>query len=112
MMREALTQRDGRSLIEEDAHSDRSQSTSSGVLEHCSCPLDRDARKPLDELRDGCTVLEILEEGGYRYARAAKHPGAAHPGWRAFNGRTGRPVNHDHIVTSVGDRSYLRLSAH
>ena len=79
MMGEALAQWDGCSLIEKNAHSGRSQGTASGMLEHCSCSLDRDARKPLDKLRDGCTILEILEQGGHRYARAAKDPGAAHP---------------------------------
>jgi len=71
MMAEAVAQRDRRSLVEEDTHSDRGQRTSRSVLQDSAYLLDGDARKPFHELGDGCAVLEILKERSHRYPRPA-----------------------------------------
>ena len=110
MMPQAFPQGDRRSLIEDHAHSDRSQSTPGGVLEDRARSLDSDTRKPFNKFCNRGAAFEILEQGGHRHARAAKNPCAAHFGWVALNGRTRRPIDHDAIVTSARDGSYWRAS--
>jgi hypothetical protein len=56
--------------------------------------LKRHAREPLDELVNGSVVFEVLEERSHWYARASKHPGSAHAGGVALNGRARGPVDH------------------
>ena len=50
--------------------------------------LNRGHRQPFDELRYQRAVFEVREQGSDRYARAAKHPSAAHAVRVSLNGST------------------------
>lgn len=66
-----------RALVEKDSHLHRGQRTSSGVLQHRTCLIERDAGEQLDELTDRHPVFEVLKQGRERHARAAEDPGPA-----------------------------------
>ena len=66
-------------MVEEDAHLGGSQRTPCCVFEDSSNLLRLYAREPFDELRRRRTVLEILEERGYRDAGTTKYPRATNP---------------------------------
>lgn len=55
------------------------ESAARRVLQHSACLVKADAREQLDKLADWYTVLEILEQGGNRHARATEHPGSTDP---------------------------------
>jgi hypothetical protein len=48
------------------------------VLEDRANLVEGDPRKPLDELGDKRTILEVLEQGCDRDACPAEHPSSAH----------------------------------
>lgn len=54
----------------------------------------RDAREPLHELVDPCTVFKILEQRGNRHTRATEHPGPPDPLGIALDSSAGRPIYH------------------
>ena len=56
--------------------------------------LERNTRKPLDELRDQRAVLEVLEQGSNGYASSAEDPRSAHAFGIPFDGGTRGPMNH------------------
>ena len=94
MLRQYLPKGCGRSLIKEDSHLRRDQSASRRVLEYCTHLLESYSGKPLYELRDGSTILKILEKGRNGNAGPAKHPGSANALRIALNSLAGGPVNH------------------
>ncbi len=97
MAGEVFTKRNRNALVEKNAHSGRFE-RAGRVFEYCTDLIERDARKPSDEVRDLGPVFEILEQGGNGNTRAAKDPSATHTLGIAFYGRAGRPVNHAVIV--------------
>ena len=56
-------QRNGSALVKEHAHLGRGQGATRRMLQYGANLLDGDTRKPFDELRYECAVLEVLEEG-------------------------------------------------
>ena len=64
------------------------------MFQHGANLLDSDSREPFNELGHQGAVLEVLKERCDLHSRPAKHPGATHALRVAFNGRTGRPINH------------------
>ena len=100
MLRQEPPQRDWSTLVEQYAHSGNSQGAPRRVLQHGANLLECDAGKPLNELRDERAVLEVLEERRHRYAGAAKYPGTTYAFGIAFNGRTGRPIEHALLTTT------------
>lgn len=85
MPREMPAQWRGCTLVEEDAHSDWRQRAARGVLKDGSGLFERDAGEPLDKVGHVCTVLQILEEGGYGDAGATEDPGPTHACWIALH---------------------------
>lgn len=81
-------------LVKQYAHSCNSQGAARRVFQHGADLLDSDAGKPLNELRNERAVLEVLEQRRHRHPGAAKHPGTAYALGIAFNGGTGRPIDH------------------
>lgn len=84
-----LPQRRRRSLIEEDAHSSRGQGAERSVFEHGARLFESDSREPLDELRDGRAVFQVLEQGSDGDACPTKHPGATQAFGIALDSVTG-----------------------
>jgi hypothetical protein len=68
------------------------------VLEYCADLFKRYTCEPLHELRYLGAVLQILEQRGYRNARATENPSAADTLWITLHRRTRRPVNHVDIL--------------
>ena len=61
MLRQRVTQRYGRTLVEQYAHLYRGERASCHVLKHCTDLFESDTRKPFHELRDKGAVFNILE---------------------------------------------------
>lgn len=99
----------GRALVEQNLHLGHGQRTACSVLQNDTCLLQRDPWKPVDELVDRGTVLEILEECSDRNACPAKNPGPAHAIGVALGSGAGRPINHEEMVAPG---SSARPSAH
>ena len=85
-------------LIEEDTHLGWGARAPGGVLQNGAYLFERDAREPIDELRDEGAILEIREQRGYRYPASAEHPSSAHTFWVALNCWAGGPIDHGRIV--------------
>lgn len=96
-----LAKRNWRSLIEQNPHSRHFQGAG-GVFEDSSRLLKGNPRKPFQKLRQLGTVFEVLEQGRYRHARAAKYPRATDPVGIALHGSTGGPINHCSMLRQVG----------
>ncbi len=85
-------------------------------FKHCFDLFPGDSRKPLDELIDGCSVFQILEQGPYRNPRVRKHPRAAHLlrvalDRSAFFPRTREPVPpNDYGIRKLYARTYIRVN--
>jgi hypothetical protein len=94
MLRQEPPQWDRSTLVKQYAHSGNSQGAPRRVLQHGANLLDSDAGKPLNELRNERAVLEVFEERRHRHPGAAKYPGTTYAFGIAFNGRTGRPIDH------------------
>lgn len=79
MIAEELPQRNRRTLVEENAHrSSGFYETLTGVFEDRLDLIPRDPGEPLDEVRDGRTTLDVLEERRHGHSRVAEDPGTAH----------------------------------
>lgn len=61
MLREKLTQRDWRALIEKDPHLSRSQSAARRMLKYSTGLLKGNTGEPFQKLSDLSTVFEVLE---------------------------------------------------
>jgi hypothetical protein len=102
VLRQGVTQRLGRPLIEQYAHLCGGERTACGMIEHRANLLQRDPGKPIDKLRHQRAVFKILKEGGHGHARAAKHPRAADAFWVPLDGRARRPIDHEENGTTAG----------
>lgn len=95
---EGQPQRDGRPLVEKDTHGDagrlRYGETSFCVREHRFDVTPLDPGEPCEEVVDGGTALEILEERLHWNARVAEQPRAAESVGSAFDCWTFIPVEH------------------
>lgn len=67
---------------------------SDGMFEDGLDLLFCDAGKPRQKVIDRCARFKVLEQGGYRYARAAKYPGTADPSRVLLDFRACRPFDH------------------
>lgn len=97
MSREMLPEREWRTLVKQDPHQDRDSgdlNASSSVLEYGVNLLARDSRKPFQELNDGGTAFEILEQRAHWNPGATKHPCPAELLRIALDGLTGIPIQH------------------
>jgi len=74
------------------------------VVEHGPDLLESDTGKPIHKLRSDGPIFKILEEGRYRDARTAEHPGTAHAVGIPFNGRTSGPIDHGENGTTAASR--------
>ena len=111
MLRQEPPQWDRSTLVKQYAHSSNSQGAPRRVLQHGANLLDSDAGKPLNELRDERTVLEVLEERRHWDAAATKEPGTTYAFGIAFNGRTGRPIDHGlHITTGPEETANVSVT--
>lgn len=101
--RQGVPQRNRSALIEQDAHSGRSQRAAGSVLQDGPNLFERDTVKPLDELRRGGAVLQILEHCSHRDAGAAKHPSSTDALRIPLDRGAGGPVDHERnrTITSV-----------
>ena len=88
MTGERLPQRGRCALIEEDSHLRGGKGAAGGVFENRAQLGKTDTREKLNELFDGYTVLEVLEQGGDRDARTPKNPGSANALGVAFHSFT------------------------
>ena len=89
-----LPKRRRRSLVEQDSHLRRGERAARRVFKDSTHLFERDAGKPLDELRDGRTIFEVLEQRRDRHATAAEYPGTAASRGITLDGLTGGPVDH------------------
>lgn len=89
MTNENRTQRCRRSLVEENAHLRRRESTACGVLKDDAGLFERHARKKLGELANRYAVFEVFKQCRNRYARAAKDPSPTDAIGVAFHSSTG-----------------------
>jgi hypothetical protein len=87
-------QRRWRTLVEQNAHSDRGHRTARGMFEDRANLFERDARKPLDDLGQRGALFEILEEGRDGHTSTSEHPRSAHALRMPLHSGTRRPVNH------------------
>ena len=71
-MRQRVTQRLRRALIEKNTHLCGSKRASRGVIEHGTHLFKRHAGEPFDELRRKGAVLEVLEKRRHGYSGAAE----------------------------------------
>ena len=62
------------------------------MLKDCLYLLSCDARKPLQKIVYGCTVLEIVKQGMHRHASASKNPCSADFPGVLFHLRTVIPI--------------------
>jgi hypothetical protein len=104
MLPKRIAQRDRGTLVEQDAHLDRSQGAPLRVLQHSAYLLESHTGEPLDELRRQCTVLEVLEEGCNWYSRASKDPRSADAVWVALDYGAGRPIDHGKDASTAASR--------
>ncbi len=65
---QALPQRDGRSLIEQDAHSGRCQCAAGSVLQYGTHLVQGHAREPFNELINRAAVFKIFKQRGHGHA--------------------------------------------
>jgi hypothetical protein len=77
MLLQGIPQRDGGTLVEQNAHLGRSQGALLCVLQDSADLFQSHAREPLDELRCQRTILEVLEQCCSRNACASKDPCSA-----------------------------------
>ena len=101
MLEQELAQGDRRPLIKEYAHLRGRRGTPRSVFENSADLLKGYACEPLHELRHLRAVLQILEQGGDRNARATEHPGAADTFGITFYCWARRPINHLFILPLV-----------
>jgi len=73
----------------------------SGMLEHGTNLVQCRPRKPVDELVDRDTILQVLEQRGHRNARGFEQPCAAYALRVALHCRAGRPVDHVFMVAPL-----------
>src|SRR5687768_17174231 len=83
-----------RTLVKKNPHSNRGHRTACGMLEHGANLVERDSRKPFDNIRQRGARFEILEQGSNRHAGTPEDPGSAHTLRIPLHRGTGRPVNH------------------
>ena len=90
-------QRDRRALIKQNLHTRwlRSFKAALRVLDHGVDLLARDARKPLEEVLNGGTALDVLEERLHRYTGTLEKPGAADFPGDTFNRWALTPIKQD-----------------
>jgi len=93
------TQRDRRALIEKDAHGragsgHRFRQRRLGKLEHRQHLFAAHTGKPFEELLDGRSAFEILEQGAHGHARALEQPRAANLARHALDDGTLCPIQH------------------
>jgi len=101
---QGIPQRDGGTLVEQNAHLGGSHGALFCVLQDSADLFESHAGKPLHELRCHRTVLEILEQCCNRNARASKDPRSADTIWIAFDCGAGGPVNHGRDASTVASR--------
>jgi hypothetical protein len=93
MVCQETPQRNGRPLVEQDPHSGHSSRRAPGdMLQHLPCLLVGDAREQLDELRQGDSVFEVLEQSRYGDMGSAEHPGTADRQGVALHGGAACPT--------------------
>jgi hypothetical protein len=100
VVRQGSPQWVGGALVEQYAHLYLSQSAPAGMIENGPDLFKRDSGKPLDKLRSGSSVLEILKKCSHRDPGTAEHPGAAGTFRVPLDSRTRGPINHAQIVPS------------
>ena len=101
MLRERVSQWNRCALIKEDAHSGWGERTARSVLKYRADLFERDARKPLNKLRDWGAVLEILKQSRYRNSRASKNQRSADTIRVAFDDGTSGPIDHDEDASTM-----------
>ena len=96
MITEGATERNGRSLVEQDSQiaSSRHGQTLARMFENGIDLLPCHARKPLEELNDRGAPLEVLEERAYGHTRGAEQPLPADLPLNPFNRGALTPVEH------------------
>ena len=60
--------------------------------------FERDPGKPLDKLRRGSSIFEILKQGGHGHPRAAEYPSSTDTFWIPLDYTTRGPIDHAQIV--------------
>ena len=103
-MLQGIPQRDGGTLVEQNAHLDGSQGALLCVFQDSANLFQSHAGEPLDELRCQRTILEILEQCCNRDARTSKDPCSADTVWVAFDCGAGGPLNHRGDASTVASR--------
>jgi len=77
----------GSALVEQDAHLRRRKRAPCGMFQHSASLLDAYTGEPLDELADLRAIFEVLEQCGYRDARAHEYPCATYTLGISLDGR-------------------------
>ena len=85
MPEQRLAQWNWRALIEQNPRSRHRQGASRGVLQYFTRPLQRNPRKPFDELMNRGIVFKVFEQRRNRHTRATKHSGTAHASRGSFH---------------------------
>jgi hypothetical protein len=97
--------RDRRALIEKNPHATgaalRRCQAASGVPDHRFSLGAGDTRKPLEEIVDASTILEVFEQGVNRHARPFEQPSAADFSRCAFDRWTLAPVKHGVLLFQI-----------
>ncbi len=89
MLRKRIAQRDRGALVEQYAHSGRSQRAPLRMLQDGAHLFEGDTWEPLNELGHQATVFEVLEQGCYRHSGTSEHSRSANPIRVALDGRAG-----------------------
>lgn len=100
-----IPQRDRGALVEEDAHSGRSQRAPLRMLQYGAHLLEGDAGEPVDELGRQGAVLEVLEKCCDRYPGTLKYPRSANAVRIPLDCGTGRPIDRGKNASTVASSS-------